>query len=186
MAFREDKAAALAAIFLERAGGELEYLKLLKLMYLAERESLLSVGGSITNDIFVSMKHGPVMSTTYDLIKENWEDLDHETWEASFAKHGFRLRLWKSPPVADILSPFEVELADRIWSQFGKVNQWELVDWIHETFPEWQATTSAIPIERESIYRAMGLSEDEIQSRLTLQRGTSEFDALLAEAQASS
>ena len=59
MAFREDKATALAAAFLERAGGELEYLKLLKLMYLAERESLRVLGSSLMEDTFVSMKHGP-------------------------------------------------------------------------------------------------------------------------------
>jgi uncharacterized phage-associated protein len=170
---------------LERAGGELEYLKLLKLMYLAERESLFSLSNSITGDIFVSMKHGPVMSTTYDLIKQNWDDLDHETWEASFAKQGYRLRLWKKPPIEEILSPFEIELANQVWLQFGTANQWELVEWIHGTFPEWQAMTSAIPIERESIYRAMGLADDEIQSRLGLQRAVSEFDALLALAQAS-
>jgi uncharacterized phage-associated protein len=69
MVFREDKATAAAASFLQAAGGELEYLKLLKLMYLTERESLKTLSVSIKGDTFYSMKRGPVMSATYDLIK---------------------------------------------------------------------------------------------------------------------
>ena len=79
MRFREEKATALASFFLEKAGGELEYLKLLKLMYLVERESLRVLSASVTGDVFYSMKHGPVMSATFDLgsigsekiVKEN-------------------------------------------------------------------------------------------------------------------
>ena len=47
----------------------MSYLKLLKLLYLAEREALLKWGESMSGDKFVSMLHGPVMSSTFDLIQ---------------------------------------------------------------------------------------------------------------------
>lgn len=67
--FSERKAAEAAAFLLLKGGGGLELLKLMKLMYLAERESFKKYGESITGDAFVSMQHGPVLSGTYDFAK---------------------------------------------------------------------------------------------------------------------
>lgn len=48
MAYCEKRAAQTAAFFICRAGGAIEVLKLMKLMYLAERESLARYGEPIT------------------------------------------------------------------------------------------------------------------------------------------
>ncbi|HTH08426.1 MAG TPA: Panacea domain-containing protein, partial [Acidovorax sp.] len=64
--FNERKAAQAAACLLHKAGGSLSVLKLMKLMYLAERRSLKKYGDTITGDAFVSMPHGPVLSMTYN------------------------------------------------------------------------------------------------------------------------
>ena len=58
----------LAARFLHKAGGSMPYLKLLKLMYYADRQMLITRGTLITFDKWVAMKLGPVLSSTYDLI----------------------------------------------------------------------------------------------------------------------
>lgn len=63
--FDERKAAQMAAYFLMRAAGSLQVLKLMKLMYLAERLSFQQYGEGIVGDRLVSMPHGPVMSLTY-------------------------------------------------------------------------------------------------------------------------
>ena len=40
MAFNERKAAQMAAFFLHQGGGKLEVLKLMKLLYLADRQAM--------------------------------------------------------------------------------------------------------------------------------------------------
>jgi uncharacterized phage-associated protein len=64
MQFSEKKAAQVAAFFLYRAGGQLEILKLMKLMYLAERGSYEKFGEPMIGDKLVSMDNGPVLSIT--------------------------------------------------------------------------------------------------------------------------
>ena len=67
--FRQDKVTQMAARFLNLAGKQMPYLLLLKLLYLADKEMLLKWGKPISYDQWVSMDWGPVLSTTYDLIK---------------------------------------------------------------------------------------------------------------------
>ena len=49
----------------------MEYIKLIKLMYLVDRAALNERGWPISTDVYVSMAHGPVLSRTYDLIREH-------------------------------------------------------------------------------------------------------------------
>ena len=48
----------MAVYFLEKQDGKVNKLKLMKLPYLAERESLLRHGMSMTGDCVISMDHG--------------------------------------------------------------------------------------------------------------------------------
>ena len=64
--FDEKVAANMAAAFLFLAGGELYFLKLMKLMYLAERKSYQLYAEPIVGDRMVSMNYGPVLSNTYN------------------------------------------------------------------------------------------------------------------------
>jgi hypothetical protein len=63
--FREEKATAVAALLLEWAGGALDDLKL---MYLADRDAFRRFGTTITGDRYFSMKNGPILSATLDLM----------------------------------------------------------------------------------------------------------------------
>ncbi|HEV8430339.1 MAG TPA: Panacea domain-containing protein, partial [Pyrinomonadaceae bacterium] len=81
--FDETKTAQLAGVLLQLRGGRMHYMKLIKLMYLVDRAALLRWGSPITFDNYVSMPHGPVLSSTLDLINEGptferetpWHDL---------------------------------------------------------------------------------------------------------------
>ena len=66
--FNEKRTAQAAAFMLHSAGGRLPLLKLMKLLYLAERESLRLFGEPISGDKLVSMPHGPVLSKTLDMM----------------------------------------------------------------------------------------------------------------------
>ena len=60
MGFEHTKAAHVAAFLLLRAGVPVTKLKLIKLVYIAEREFLRQYGRSMTLDTFCSLPHGPV------------------------------------------------------------------------------------------------------------------------------
>jgi uncharacterized phage-associated protein len=71
--FDERKAADAAAFLLQLHGGTMNHMRLIKLLYAAERESLKRFNRPIVGDRYVSMDHGPVVSGVYDLIKEHNE-----------------------------------------------------------------------------------------------------------------
>jgi len=52
-------------------GKRIDYLRLLKLLHIADREWLAETGESITGDRAYAMKYGPVLSSIYDLVKGN-------------------------------------------------------------------------------------------------------------------
>jgi uncharacterized phage-associated protein len=67
--FNRRKAAQVAAFFARAEGGRINVLKLVKLIYLADREFVLRHGEPMLDDRWVSMPHGPVNSGTYDMIQ---------------------------------------------------------------------------------------------------------------------
>ena len=67
--FNEQKVAQMAAFFLNQTSEkQMSRLKLMKLLYLAERESVRYSGFSMSDDKFLSMPHGPVLSMTLELM----------------------------------------------------------------------------------------------------------------------
>ena len=48
----------------------MKHLRLIKLLYIAERTSLDRFGRPIIGDRYVSVRHGPALSNVYNLIKE--------------------------------------------------------------------------------------------------------------------
>ena len=79
---------------LYRGGGSLPLIKLVKLLYLAERLSLQRYGEPITGDKLVSMPHGPVLSMTYDHINGALPSMEGgwDTWIADRADNVVALR----------------------------------------------------------------------------------------------
>src|ERR1017187_9578590 len=69
--FNEAKATQAASFFLKLRGGQMHYIKLIKLLYLADREALIRWGIPFTTDRHVSMDNGPVTSRILRLITED-------------------------------------------------------------------------------------------------------------------
>jgi len=67
--FDELKAAQTTGLLLKLNGGKENLLKLIKLLYAIERESINRQLSPFTYDKLVSMPHGQVVSNTYDNIK---------------------------------------------------------------------------------------------------------------------
>ena len=69
------KATQVAAYFLWRRGGKMSYLKLMKLMYLAEKQFLLQHGERLTGDKMVSMNRWQLVRLLHDSgFCPEWED----------------------------------------------------------------------------------------------------------------
>lgn len=160
--FDEAKATQAAALFLKLRGRRMHYLKLLKLMYLADREALLRWGIPITTDRYVSMDHGPVVSNTYNLIVEDMpKPVSAEFISPPLGE--YEVELLKEAPV-DRLSRAEEKLIREIFEKYGHWNRWNLVSYLH-SLPEWKNPHgSAIPISVREILKAGGENEEEIRA----------------------
>jgi uncharacterized phage-associated protein len=160
--FNERKATQAAARLLQLRGGRMSYLKLIKLLYLADREALLRWGRPITTDRFVSMDRGPLLSRLLDLVTDGDDPGTPCIWaEHIGAPANYEVAL-KSEAGVDELSEAEIELLDRIFQEHGGKNRWELVRLTHG-LAEWKDPQgSAIPISVRDILKAGGKSETEI------------------------
>ena len=159
--FDERRAAQAAARLLHKHGGTMPYIKLIKMLYLADRESLIETGEPITGDRFVSMRHGPVLSRVLDLIKDDCPAED-SIWHGYVARKRFDACLagntddgWLSDRNRDIL--------DGISDVYGCLREWDVVARTH-ALPEWKDPgTTSIPIEPEDILRYNDFTETEIE-----------------------
>jgi uncharacterized phage-associated protein len=160
--FNERRATEAAARFLKLRGGRMKYLKLIKLLYLLDREALLRWGRPVTTDRYVSMDNGPVVSRIYELILDEPAPGTKSVWRSHIsAPANWDVELMREPD-AEELSRAEEDLIDDIFSKYGKVNRWELVRLSHE-FPEWRNPDgSAFPITYGDILRAGNKSDEEI------------------------
>ena len=168
--FSFEKVLQATAYFLRLAGGNMSYLKLLKLLYIAEREYLAEEHEMITGDRVSAMKYGPVLSNIYDLIKKKG---DHaEEW----AKH-----LTESPkyyltvvvdPGSDRLCRAEKDKIVDVFRRYGKMGHFLAVEMTHD-FPEWannfdtNSLKKSFPISVEDIlsYQDKGEMIDKVRER---------------------
>src|SRR5260370_22608834 len=112
--FNQAKTAQLAALLLKKRGGTMHYMKLIKLMYLIDRGSLLTRRRPLTYDNYVSMPHGPVLSGTLDLINEGPEE-GESAWGCLIARatDPYCVTLRVNEPPTDELSEAEEEIVNR-------------------------------------------------------------------------
>ena len=181
MDYNEEKATAVAAYLLGQAGGELNDLKLMKLMYLAEREAIRQRNVGITGDQFFSMQNGPILSQTLNLMYARSPGLG--LWTGYIhASHQRHVKLVRPLVVDGLLSVREQEILERTWAEYGSRDKWELVDLTH-TFPEWDRRAhdfrTSIAIAAIDLLEALGFESAEIDSRLAETRAADAMDHLL-------
>lgn len=166
MAFNERKVAQMAAFFIQRNDGSLSILKLMKLLYLADRRALDMFDTPISGDRMVSMPHGPVLSKTYELmngsgfsVSDGWDSLI-----ADRAGHMLSLRQTESHPGLDLpaLSEADIEVLEAVQAEFGCMAPWELRNYTHDHCGEWQDPDgSSRPIDYRDVFVALGRTATE-------------------------
>ena len=142
--FDELKTAQASAYLVAREGGKMFHLKLMKLLYLADRSSYEQFNTSITGDSYCSMKHGPVLSATLDLINGYSRfDTYWSKWITDKESHqvGSPYNLSNDPGLEclDELSKNDLAILAQVYDQFGGYDRWELVELTHNPaiIPEW-------------------------------------------------
>jgi uncharacterized phage-associated protein len=157
MSYEPRKAAQIIAYLILKSGGQcLNVLKAVKLVYLADRESIARYGFPVLDERRCSMPHGPVNSFTYSYINgeydaegTGWSEFlrDRENHNIALASENI------SESDLDELSDADIECVEAVWAKFGSMSQWDLRDWTHDprNVPEWEDPKGGsveIPLQR--------------------------------------
>jgi len=155
------------AVLLRATGRQrLEYLSIIKLLYIADRESWRDTGASITGDTPCAMKNGPVLSGVYDLVNLKWQREDLSVWTQYLLCEDYDLVL-RGSPGDDRLSRYEIKKLTEVAKRHENDNWRQLVE-VGHSLPEWQANNPAnaececgmLPIPLDDILRAVGRESD--------------------------
>jgi uncharacterized phage-associated protein len=160
MHFRFDfeKSLQAAGFLLELHGDRMEYVRLLKLLYIADREMLAEAGAPITGDRAVAMNHGPVLSQVYDLIKGKAARAGEWAHSIRTTHHGVALRL---PTARGKLNKAEVEKLQEVAERYQDDSEWDICGKTH-LFPEWKTNfvpDTSTPIPWEEALTAQGRAD---------------------------
>ena len=156
--FNFEKSVQAAAYLLHLDGGRMERMRLLKLLYIADREMLSEVGRSITGDTGYAMNYGPVLSRVYNCIKG--EDPNALDWEKQIQSEGHAVRLVQNSS-RDDLSRAEIGKLNEVTERFRNQDEWDISEHTH-TFQEWKdhyVKDSSASIPWEEMLKAQGASQ---------------------------
>ncbi len=138
------------------------YLRLLKLLYIADRQHLESRRRPIVGTRLVAMKNGPLHSEVYNLLKG--EHVAEPLWSEFIRRDGYEIELVKDPGVSE-LSAAEVRTLTTVSDRYKAVDEWDLVEITHD-FPEWienypnQSEDTSRTIPFENLLDAIGLEKE--------------------------
>lgn len=152
--FDQEKAVQIVGFFLGAANESLDKLKLIKLLYLADRRSFSERGKPLNFDDYYSMPHGPVPSSALNGINGQLADA---AW-AKIALAGDNKTVVATEEIdTDRLSRADRAILDAVWEEFGTMSAWQLRNWTHKNCPEYtEVGASRISIDVDEILEAVG------------------------------
>lgn len=161
--FRVETAGQMAAWLLDKQGGKMPHLKLMKLLYLAERTYIRKNGHPFLGDKLVSMDHGPVLSVTLNYMQGYKEPGNGwDKWVSPKENHEVSLARQYNEDDLGLMNEAMLEVLEEIWREFGYMDQWKIRDYTHEYCTEWKDPNgSSNPITYENLLVALGHGERE-------------------------
>jgi uncharacterized phage-associated protein len=158
--FYPEKAIEAVAFLLRRERGHrMNYMRLLKILYLAEREILAESSTPLTGSNVVAMQRGPVLEDVLQLIRSEHSATDK--WAAHIQVDRYHLELVKDPGVR-LLSRYVSRKLSEVAARYEDYDEWQMVEVTHK-LPEWQKNdpgTSSKQIPLADILEAIGRSAD--------------------------
>ena len=140
----------------------MNYMRLLKILYIAEREILAESGKPLTGSPVVAVPRGLLLEDVHELIRS--QHIDTPRWSVYFRVENYRLAMVADPGVGK-LSRFVTAKLEEVARRHENDDEWTLAQ-ITRKFPEWVASNpgdSSKRIRLEAILKAMG-QQDRLQS----------------------
>jgi hypothetical protein len=154
--FDAQKATEAAAQFIAHAQGSINVMKLVKLIYLLDRESIARRGVPVVGGVYLSMRNGPVTSEILDLINSGslWH---YETnWREFISDRQDHFVELSKDPGTEHLSEFELALIHELSTIHRKADQYAMRDWCHIRCGEW------LPLEKGREHISLRKLADEV------------------------
>lgn len=171
--FDIEKATQVAAYLLWKKGGRMSSRKLMRMMYLAEKQFILEYGERLTGDKMVSMPSGPVLSSVYDCFlggSPYWNE-----WICNPGKYELAINdsidVKADDPLEALneLSKADQGILDSVFECLEKKTRWEIVELTHdpEFCPELEDPHgSSYPIRCKDLLIKNGKTEEEANAIL--------------------
>jgi uncharacterized phage-associated protein len=164
-----EKIIQIVNYILQKYNFTLNYTKLLKILYIADRECLSRWDFAISEDTYCAMKQGMVLSGLYSFITQKAGGSSQVRWNGCFKKNGYDLcSIIKENCSYDELSEAEIEILDEVDKKYHSKDWDFLVNKIHHNFREWKEVgekkeISSVKVEKKEILLSLDRSEDEIE-----------------------
>ena len=149
--YLEEKAVAAARLLLLLEDKSVDITRLIKLLYLCERESLLQRNNPIFGDSYKSLPFGPAVQVTYSKLQASWGGL---------LRHGHLVILKEDRGIA-ALSKKQVNLITQVSENFLSLEDWQLTDYCYK-LPEYQYSKDSILVRE--LLKFLGKTPEEIES----------------------
>lgn len=181
----EAKAAHAAAYLLKKAGGSLELLKLMKLMYLAERSFYERYARPMIGDVPMADRHGPVLDSVYRAAAGVAPNDVGPTWSQLICpRQDNDIDLKDGSVQLKKLSQADRNVLDAIWKEHGQKTGSQLRKWTHRYCEEYDALSFAEwaprrPIQLQRLLTAVGFSAEEAEGVIAEQRSFEHLDRQL-------
>ena len=134
--FYYGKAAEVAAALLrQEPHSQMNYYRLLKLIYITDRVALQETGRPIVGGRLVAMQRGPLHSACLDLI--SGRDSESPWWMKHFQTQGYDVVMIDDPGNSG-LSKKDVDIINRVRLDHLTQDDWEVDEHTHR-FPEFAA-----------------------------------------------
>jgi len=130
----------------KKEGGQIDKLKLIKLVYLADRYHLRRYGRPMVNDAYFAMPLGPVGSSVKDIAEfSDFLDKSELDYAGAYIGRGAQPNTVVSINDVDtgVFSKSEKEALDFAYTEFGNQTASSLVNITHR-YPEWGKFKSAL------------------------------------------
>ncbi|MBX9678954.1 MAG: SocA family protein [Gemmataceae bacterium] len=149
---------AIGVLFREDGVQSMNYMRLLKLLYIADREAILETEQPIVGGPFIAMERGPVLEEVYDLIRGQHTDMP--LWGDFLETKRYNIELIQKPDVKK-LSRYEIKKLQDVSRRYIFQDEWDLAKITHE-FPEWiknNPGSSSRKIPLDDILDALEIAE---------------------------
>lgn len=137
--FNYKKAVQALNYFALKEGGQINKMKAIKLIFIADRYHLRKYGRPITNDEYFAMSYGPVASGVKDIAEmSDFLGPKENSYAEKFLIVAERYDVKaKGTELGEVFSKSDLEALSFSWNKFGEIPEFELSEITHQ-YPEWR------------------------------------------------